>query len=326
MDKLYKKDIVFLLALVFFALASFSRFFDEKLHSHTALFPWMKEYDAVIVSTVVYFIIIFVLFVVCIACCREKYKSNIYYLVCFYSTFAFPMFLSADYFGCTDIYAWMLTWIGGILLVTKRFEWMLILISFCIALISPISVFSGVCIILAILIYRFFAKKENRYLGYSIASFVAACIGFMVAKMLGGFDLDAQQVLSLERFAVMVIFMSPYLYIAMKFFGNLVHKAESKQKWGIVCWIIGILPSSIVCIYLQDYARAFFHVFSYFILSVIIHIASGEEPVEEQLENVKEKIKEWSPIPILIIAIPFLFMTLWISGQQFLLTEIFVDN
>lgn len=326
MKKIGKSDIKFLIALSFFALACFSRFFDEKLNVHTALFSFMQNYEVVFAFTVLYFVILFGFYLICIAKGEKSSKKNIYYLIVFYSFFAFPMFLSADYFGAMDIYAWMLTWIGGGLLVIEKQEWITILICCVISLLSPMSVLSGCCVFIAIHIYKFFAKKGNKYLWFAIGCFVSSALGVLVTKHMGTFSSDVQSVISLKRFVVLILYLSPYLVLAGKFFGGLFCRSIDNKKWGWFFLIVGIVPSSIIYIYLQDYARAFFHVFSYFILNIIICLSINDKDVSFELERTKKIIKKWFPVPVLIIIIPLLFMTLWISGEQVLMTEIFVDN
>lgn len=321
-----KSDIKFLAALVFFALASLSRFFDEKLNFHIAFSSFMQKYEIAFGVMLFYFLVLFVFYYICMANCEVKNKKTIYYLIAFYSTFAFPMFLSADYFGAMDVYAWILTWIGAISFVKGKAEWITVPICLCMAVLSPMSVLTGGCICIAIHMYKFMTQKGNRYLVYSITCFIMCIAGVLITRYLGVFASDAQDVLSLERFIVMVIFMSPYFYIAATFFYGIIKRVDVKTKAGIVFVILGAVPSAGIYIYLQDYARAFFHMFTYFILTVVILFAAKDMHIIEQMDRTKELIKKWFPVPVLILVVPFLFMTLWIIGEQVLMTEIFVDK
>jgi len=326
MKKLTKSDITFMIAMTFFAIVSFSRFFDEKIKKHIVLFDIMQDYEWAIFFTILYFVVVLLFFVVCITNCENKYKKDIYYLICFYATFVFPMFLSSKYFGATDIYGWMLTWISLALLIRDKLEWLTIVGCFLSALISPMSVLTGICSVLVMLAYKFWSLNERKYLWYLLACIITAISGLMAAYACGVLSTDPQSILTYERFLILLMVLSPYLYIAVRFFVQLWKKTKDSKRWGYVLFLVGVLPSAVVYILLEDYARAIFHAFAYVILVVIAYVARNDWDVICQLQETKDKIKQYVPIPVLVIAIPFLFMTLWIAGQQHLMKEVFINK
>lgn len=326
MKKITRLDITFIIAMLFFAIVCFSRFWDEKLRTHIVLFEFMQEYEYAIVFTITYFVVLFWFFIVCIANYKENNKKNMYYLICFYATFTFPMFLSANYFGVVDIYAWVLTWIAAILLILGKVEWLTPVLGFMIALISPMSVLTGGSIICAILVYKFFVGQKRKYIFYLLGSVFTSCVGAFASKHLGTFSTDEQHVLSIEKFLVMLLFLSPYIYLAITFFVKLFQSTKSSKRWAYFLGMIGMLPNIVVYICLEDYARVFFHAFTYTILLVILYIVMNDRDVAWQLQRSKDFIKSKVPIPVIVLAIPFLFMTLWIAGEQHLMKEVFINK
>lgn len=320
-SKIEKNDISFLIALMLFAIIAYIRFFDHSLGYHMAFFSIMQKYEFARLVTVGYFVVLFLMYFVCIAYCDTKYKKNMYYLIAFLSVFSFSMFLPREYFGTNDLYAWILTFLMGILIVSEKCEWMTIPLSFLLTVLSPMSIFNCSCIVVVLLLYKFFAMKNTKYFVYAILNGITSLLGVVLVMVRSSIESDAQNQISLMHFAGIIIMLSPYIYIAMYFFAKLFKCVNENKLHGLIFIILGALPSVVVNLYIKDYTRAIFYVFFYFISVFMFLIAMKDEDISSQMENLKLRIAKWVPIPAIIIAYPLAIVTLWISGVQPLLEE-----
>lgn len=89
-------------------------------------------------------------------------RKCVYYLIVFLTIFMVPMYLYADYFGATDVYAWILFFLGVFLLFAERLEWGMLLMAFISTCLSPMSLFYTVCMSAALLFYRAVQKGEKK--------------------------------------------------------------------------------------------------------------------------------------------------------------------
>ena len=322
--KVTKQDIGFLLALVFWAIASASRFYDEKLNAHASSFELLKAESVCLIAMCLYCVLQLVFCLVCSA--LSENKKNIYYLVAFLSVFTFPMFWSASYFGTMDMYGWMMVFLSGCLLVSGKAEWLVVPLSFFMTLLCPMAIYSCGCIVLALLVYKALWKKQIRYAISTLLTGVSIFAGKMQAEVLGNTDIDAQDEVVFSKFVLMLICMCPYILIAISFLFGLIKRNTWNKKIAVIIIAIGVLPSAFVYIQAQDYGRAVFYVFTYFIFIVLALFAMRDRVVVEQLEETKDNIKKYLPIPVVIIAYPLLFMSLWIAGAYVPLKETFISK
>ena len=158
-----KREGGFLIFMMAFALVNVLRHFEEIISEYnTTLFAmsykygfisrgmlgtiWLgldeilpinlMTYDSVYgfacISTVVMYIIIFVMYFVLLRNSREKYLRNIRYLIAFFSIFTFSMFLTDEVFGRLDLWLYMLTFLMVILVLKDRGVWLVpILVGVC---------------------------------------------------------------------------------------------------------------------------------------------------------------------------------------------------
>lgn len=322
--KINKQDKYFLVALGVFALCNIFRFFDQGILLHPSKHEILQNYTFNKIAIIIYFISLFFMYSVAIILSQTENKKNSYYLISFISTFLFPMFLSIDYFGTMDMYAWIFAFFQLISLLIGKFEWICILLNIVMIYICPMSIFSCECIILALLLYKALNKKNVRYFYIAIINFVFSSIYFLHSYFKCTLLIDAHYKLNLKQFILLLIILIPYIILGIKFFCSLLKNTGIYKRLSYLIIILGVLPSILTDIYLNDYARAFFHVFTYFLSVILILNVLGENEIYQQLKLLKCNIKEWIPIPVLIIVVPFLFMALWISGYEELLTEVFV--
>lgn len=313
-SKIEKKDITFLGVLALFTLVVVFRFFDRGLVYHAARFSIMQNYNFSMLVITGYFFTLFLVYFLCLNKVQTENKKNIYYLIMFSAVFSLPMFLNINYFGTMDVYVWILVLIQMLFLIIGKVEWLSVPLVFLITYISPLSFFYCETIVLFLFLNKYYKQKNRRYLVLFCINSLIGLIVFFVAKYQENLLIDAQMNLTLKQFLLMILCFSPYLYLAFVFLKKL------KMKWFM---IIGVLPSVVINLYLQDFSRAVFYVFAYFIFVVLCLVVLEDENTISQLEATKTKVKEWIPLPILVIVYPLLFMTFWVAGPLALMNENF---
>lgn len=190
-----KNHISFLPALAIFALACFIRYFRSYMSTYnTTLFALSYEYgfisrglmgtiynfwDSILpwelhnymgvynfngLFTVIYFLVLFWFYNVCLKRCPKEDLRNMQHLIVFLSIFAFPMFMTVINFGRLDLYLFIFMLISVILLLEEKREWLIVPIGIICTCIHQGFVFTNANTILVLLIYKFFFgdKKKRR--------------------------------------------------------------------------------------------------------------------------------------------------------------------
>lgn len=188
-----KNHISFLPALAIFALACFIRYSRSYMSTYnTTLFalnydygfisrglmgtlynfldgllPWeMHNYIAVWnfngLFTVVYFLMLFWFYKVCLDRCHPQDVRNMQHLIVFLSIFAFPMFMTSINFGRLDLYLFILMLLCVILILKEKYEWLIVLIGILCTCIHQGFVFTNANTILVLLLYKMLFTKETK--------------------------------------------------------------------------------------------------------------------------------------------------------------------
>lgn len=194
-----RKDRLFWVLLSFFAVASILRFFERTITEYNTtlfamsykygfisrgllgtiwkgldvIFPWdlmtyTHIYIFTMIMTLVLFVTIFLMYKAILSKCTNNSKTNVKYLLIFLSIFLFPMFLTEEVFGRLDLYLYILTFIGIILLVKEKAEWLIIpIVAICMC-IHQGYIFTCANILFVFLIYKLLTSEENSRKKYMI--------------------------------------------------------------------------------------------------------------------------------------------------------------
>ncbi len=129
------------------------------------------------VTTAIFVMILFTFFRQCLMCADEKMISFQTYLILFFMMIAISMFVSRRNMGRVDIYMIALSLIGTMLIMKKRFEFLLIPISALAVMFHQGYVFMFFNILLILLIYRFFTVGKKEKKKYAIIFVLCFCVG-----------------------------------------------------------------------------------------------------------------------------------------------------
>lgn len=192
-------EYAFLLALAVFALADCVRFFQHEISEYnTTLFAmsyrygfisrgmlgtiWagldallpvsLMNYEAVywfsVIMTVLWLVMLFVFFGICLSRCRMEHRRNLQYLIALLGIFAFPMMLTDEVFGRLDIYLYICILLMCILLITERAQWLVApLCVFCMC-IHQGFIFTNFNVVLLLLLYRVLMSTKTARKRYGL--------------------------------------------------------------------------------------------------------------------------------------------------------------
>ena len=116
--------------------------------------------------TLVYFVLLFVFYGLCLHRCPKEHKRNLKHLLILLSIFAFPVYTTSVSFGCLDLYLGIITLLCLILLVWGKLEWLvlpLVGIGMCI---NHDFIFTHAMLIGASLLYKAFTSAGLKRVTY----------------------------------------------------------------------------------------------------------------------------------------------------------------
>lgn len=315
------------------------------------LFTYHRVYLFTGLVTAIYFVILFVLYYICLKKIPEMHFKLTEVLILFMSIFMFPEFLSWNNFGRLDEYLMMVELLCVILLLLEEWEYLLIPMCCILGLIHVGCVFTNVNVILVLLLWKVFEKTgqaRKKYVFLFAACLTCVSVLFLYFQIFqDAFDINVyheivalaqsiskdghsisdslldSEILKLDvfqdewiwhrvnymEFPIFFVLFSPYLYIAVKFFKELLNKAETKlEKWKYILVCIGagtIIPSLLLKV---DYGRWMFCIIVYYCLIVLSLCILGDKKLISQCYDTIGWLKEKIPCYQLLLVYPLLFM------------------
>lgn len=194
-----KKFISFLPALAVFALVCFIRHFKFTMSTYNITFlalnydygfiprgfvgtcfqhltkawnkvgwDYMGAFNFSGLFTLIYFVLLFVFYKVCLIRCPEEHKRNLKHLLVFLSIFTFPVYTTSVSFGCLDLYLSIVLLLCLILLVWGRMEWLIVPLGIIGMCINHDFIFTHAMLIGASLIYKLLCGYDKKSIKYGI--------------------------------------------------------------------------------------------------------------------------------------------------------------
>lgn len=146
------------------------------------VFTFANARRFMLLVTVVYFIILFVFFFVCVSKCRLEKAELMKTLLLFFMIFAVPMFITENNLGRYDIYCVMISLLSVMLVLYEKAEWLIPIFSAITIMIHQGNVFMFLNVILVLLFYKIFAeegKKRKKYIVLFGSSFLICSALFL---------------------------------------------------------------------------------------------------------------------------------------------------
>lgn len=315
----------YILMLIGFAAVCILRFFDRKLEFHSTPLGIMQNYRFAQVITAGYFVAFIILAFFILKKVEADGRSKLVaYLVMFAGVFMFPMFLYTDYFGATDIYAWIICFCCMFLIIIDRCVWLIPVGMFIMTAICPMSVIFIALLLFMILVNRCLDTSKKLYLFCAISGLLLSIIGLIVNISKGIFTTDVQGSLTLTRFIIALILVIPYIILGILFLRKLcVQEVKVNKICHILTMTLGVV-APVMYVILGDYGRAFFYGFVYYIFIVLVQVVMNNEKYISSLYKTYMMVSKYVIFPGVLIAYPFIIMVLWASGPVTLFEETFV--
>lgn len=144
------------------------------------------NYESVVNITLIatsFIVFIFlILAIILLAKIEVKYHTNMQYIILFFVMFFVPMFYSFRNMGRPDVYMMFFTFLGLMLIVCEKFEWLLIPLAILSVMVHQGYVFMFYNIYMYLLVYKSFrntGKKRKKYLAILSISFLSVSILFL---------------------------------------------------------------------------------------------------------------------------------------------------
>lgn len=132
--------------------------------------------------TLIYYIVLFYFYKVCLDKCSKENQRNLEHLIVFLSIFAFTMWTTNINYGRLDIYLFIFMLISMILIIKEKHEWLIVPFGIICTCIHQGFVFTNANTILALLLYKIFLgdqKKRKKYLCILILFFLSISALFL---------------------------------------------------------------------------------------------------------------------------------------------------
>ncbi len=203
----------FFVLLAMFAFVSFLRYYDHFIISvNTTVFAFSYKYgfisrgllgtglrvlntllpydfmtyDGIGVvtkaATLLFFVILFVFYGSCLKRCKEETGRDAKCLIFFLSIFTFPMFVSAENFGRLDVYLLTILLMSCLLVLSEKWEWLIVPLSIIAMLLHPGYVFMDINILLVLLLYKCLTRtgaQRKKYVALFAVTFATVSILFL---------------------------------------------------------------------------------------------------------------------------------------------------
>lgn len=128
--------------------------------------------------TLVFFILLFVFYHLCLKQCPDEHKRNLKHLLVLLSIFAFPMYTTSVNFGCLDLYLSIVLLLCLILFVWGKLEWLILPLGIIGMCISHEFLFTHAMLIGVLLVYKCWRASEKKkwYYGVLLAFFLSSTL------------------------------------------------------------------------------------------------------------------------------------------------------
>lgn len=291
------------------------------------LFDYEMIYFASKCMLILYYVLAGLFVMVLFVKKKSLFKNNVS-LVVMFVIFAAGMFGCADTLGSYDMYEMMVLLFIAILLIAQKAEWLVIPSVIIGVLIHPSFLFKCMGIVVAIMIYRWKIKKENKYKALLIVSVVAVLIVYFASEIsLAIYIFEDRQLLANKAIVcasslipewnyrgnnyinlfIFLLAFSPYLLIGRDFFKRMYrNNVESKKVYrfmqlgGLI-----MLPEFILKV---QYGFLIYFVIMYYVLLLLTFNIEEDAYIVSTAEEEKKLLKEKLFLPVVLVLYPLLLM------------------
>lgn len=315
------------------------------------LMTYQMVYSANIVITALFYLLLFIFFIWVISKLDEENKRNVKYLIVFFFICTIPMYVTRQHLGRIDIFLIAISVICVWLIILEKAEWLVIPLSVIAMLIHQGYVFTNINVVLVLLFYKILdSKKKKKYIiVFSLTLLIVSVLFLYIEfgreyitqenfdeivniarkispngryyEMLFKHELLGQDVYEDEsfwhlnnrvEFPLFLMLVIPYIILGIKFFVGVFKKTTTKkEKWTYIIVLIGSLTLLPEWLLKVDFGRYVYCSIFYYVIIVIALVCMSDKIIIENLQDMKMYLKKLSPLTILLVIYPILFMPLY---------------
>ena len=291
------------------------------------MFDYEMVYFAAKCMLVLYYVLAGIFVMLLFVKKKSLFKNNIALVVLFIVYIA-GMFGVADTLGSYDMYEMMVLLFIAILLTSRKVEWLIIPSALIGVLIHPSFLFKCMGIVVAVMIYRWKVKKENKYKPFLIILVAVVLIAYIASEISLAINVFENRQLLANKAVVcasslipewnyrgrnyinLIIFLlaySPYLLIGRDFFKRMYAKGiESKKVYRFMqLGALIILPEFILKV---QYGFLIYFVIMYYVLLLLILNVEEDTYIFSTSKEEKKLLKDKLLFPEVLVLYPLLLM------------------
>ncbi|GEM_PF-3816788 len=326
MKKLLENDKKFLISQILLVILCAVRVVKGEKYDHAARLKILDDYSLSVVMTIVLCIAMFLLFMITLKCIDEKNKTKAFYVIMMVTIMMYPTYVHDNYLGTMDIYGLMIGAVSMVLAVTGFAPWISVVLMAVAVFVNPMCIFTMGVIVEFAFLYKALIKKEKSSLIIFICVAVVEVAVFFVSRMMGMFALDAQNILGFDRFIVILVFLLPFIFVAIIMYLRLIKKSDGfNDKVFFILSAFAGVPAFVVWTISGDYTRAIVNLFISYGFWLLIMLSYKDELVSKEMADISVKIDKWVPINGVIIIYIVAIMLYWMCGVEEIDTEKLIE-
>ena len=325
MEKNLKKDIAYIIAVLFFIALCVIRFWDRTLQDTNPLFTFMGNiHIAEIVTAISYIALVGFIFYLLYRS-DAGIKRSMYYLISLFMILFVPMYLCDNYFGTGDVYSWIFVLLAVICALEFDVDFLVIILLLAAQAFSPVHNLGGIFAVYIILLYKaMVAKKKSSTIWFvvGVILYIAGFVALNVTRHISGTSIHR---ITGKQLIVSVLLLSPIIIFVAKHIFDLIRKGRIEEKLFYIAVILAGAFNFVVMTALGDYCRAVVITMMYFVVVCISLLVMKDNQFLLQFDKAREVILEKIPVPIAIIIYIFAIITYWYFAMDEIDPDILIE-
>ncbi|MCR4611892.1 MAG: hypothetical protein K5644_08345 [Lachnospiraceae bacterium] len=316
-NRLQKKDIAYVGALVCFMILCVARFWDRTIEDTNHLFAYMNNMRVAEIITGALFLMIVAFVLVTIKKSDEEVKKSNYYLLVLFTALIVPMYLCDEYFGTGDVYSWILILFAVIISITSDYDMLSMILVLAAEAFCPAHNLAGTFAIFILILYKGLVKGKKSESVLLIVGAILYIAEFFLLFFNGYFSGVNVHRISLLKCIASLILLSPIIIYVLRFILKLIKGSNSEGKMFYTGVFLGGTANFVFLLLMNDYCRAIVLTTVYFVVVCIALLVIDEDFKMHYIEE-REIVRKYIPVPVAIIIYIFAIVTYWFFAMDYI--------
>ena len=313
-----KKENIFIIMLAFLSLALFVKTYGQGV----AITDLEKLRFAQII-TVIQYLVLFLFMYICLKTVKKDHMDNMCLLLIFYSILTVPYYCGYDQFGTRGIMMVTVTLLYALFTFRGKWNALFFVVPVAGMILQAEYIFSYFNIFALLLFYQCCQEKDEtnkkRWKYRLVVSVVIAfslLVGFLVSDIAGHsnwIQMGKKDMLphggNLLEMLFMCVLFSPYLFLALRLFQDILKRADEKGEkrcyGGIVFGGLSVLPLFLLHCH---YGKWIFALISYYMIVLLTLLSKGDEVITGAVYGLMDRMKKRYGWSVLLLIYPVMFV------------------